>query len=133
MSRQYFGSAAHFVGSESCRFHIATLVGDYVVSTVGDYRPSGFRFEPGSKVYGAEIGCGRRYETMVFRNGGPCGCGCGMPEIDGSEIDFEGYNTRGEANAGHERMCQKYEAVPRKRSARGKKASLSLIKKEKGL
>jgi hypothetical protein len=38
-TRKYFGNAAHFIGADACRFHIATRIGEVVVSTVGEYRP----------------------------------------------------------------------------------------------
>ena len=58
-----------------------------------------------------EIGCGRKYETMVFVAGVPCsakGCGCGLPAISGSELDADGYNDAGSATAGHLSLCNKY-------------------------
>jgi len=104
-ARVYYGTAAHFIAGESCRFHIATEIGDVLVSTVGDCR-IGDTKEP------IEIGYGRLYETMAFRlTGDRCKCGCGLPLLDGREIDFAGYNTAGEANAGHEDMCRKYESA----------------------
>lgn len=99
--RKYFGNAGHFIASESCRFHLTTQIGDVVVSTVGDYYPTNAE---GRKT----IGYRRFFETMVFRTTGPCDCGCGMPEHDGSEVDFAGYQTRDEANVGHEAMCEKW-------------------------
>jgi hypothetical protein len=111
--RNYFGNAAHFIGADDCHFHIATQIGEYLISTVGEYRPLK---ETGGYLYGrepVEIGINRKYETMVFRAAGPCQCGCGMPEHSGSEIDFSGYNTRAEANVGHEALCAKYEAISR--------------------
>lgn len=119
--RQQFGSAAHFIGSEDCRFHITTLIGEYVISTVGDYAPrhrvSTVDERPmvagGRSVDAHTIGYERYFETMVFKTTGPCDCGCGLPDHSGSNIDFAGYQTRAEANAGHEAMCQKYEALPR--------------------
>jgi hypothetical protein len=61
------------------------------------------------------IGCGRLYETMVFRAGEPCGAdrcgGCGLPEcIDGSSLDFVGYNKAADAAKGHLAMCKKWAA-----------------------
>lgn len=100
-SWQWYGSPAHFIGGYSCRFHLATKVGEYVISTVGDYDPSNSRrFE--------DIGINRMFETMVFKFDGICECGCGLPDIVPSEIDMEGYMTRSEANAGHIAMCKKY-------------------------
>src|SRR5919106_127620 len=36
---KWFGHAAHFICGRWCRFHLATQVGDYLVSTVGEYWP----------------------------------------------------------------------------------------------
>jgi hypothetical protein len=102
----WFGSPGHFIGGASCRFHMATQVGRYLVSTVGDYYPP----FPGTRT---EVGYKRFFETMVFKAGKACAvksCGCGMPTIDGSELDFEGYNTAGAAQKGHLAMCEKWAA-----------------------
>lgn len=114
MKRQYFGNAAHLCVSDECRFHIATKIGDWLISTVGDYVAPSDEKKRGMDRY-TEIGYNRKYETMVFRaaGGNSCACGCGLPEPDSlGEIDFAGYNTAAEANEGHEAMCQKYEALP---------------------
>lgn len=84
---------------------MATKVGKHLISTVGDYYPM-------SATERQEIGHKRFYETMVFRAGKLCkadGCLCGMPTIDGHEIDFMPYNTAKDAQAGHLAMCKKYE------------------------
>jgi hypothetical protein len=60
---------------------------------------------------GEEIGVGRKYETMVFRAGKPCdavGCGCGLPQIDGTELDFSGYTNAKDATEGHMALCAKW-------------------------
>lgn len=109
--RTHFSRPAHFVGSESCQFGITDIVGHYIVSTVGDYRPnySGGRQEP--------IGYGRTYETMVFawKEGKRCEdaeCGCEIPFADSyMELDFEGYNSKSEAEDGHRRMVNKWRAA----------------------
>ena len=36
---KWYGNAGHFIGSNSCRFHLCTEIGDFLVSTVGDYFP----------------------------------------------------------------------------------------------
>lgn len=133
---RWFGHAAHFICGRWCRFHLATQVGDYLVSTVGEYWPERgtreihadvhdpFWFETNRHRKGddfdaayferfgfEELGYGRTYETMVFRAGEPCkrdGCNCGLPEIDGSDLDFAGYNDAGSARAGHMRLLQKW-------------------------
>ncbi len=127
----WFGGPGHFICSFDCRFHLCTKVGDYLVSTVGEYFPD----SPVREIYATsrkitlegkgdarkadymkrvgyeEIGCGRKYETMVFLAGKPCAskeCGCGLPAISGSELDFEGYNDARAANAGHLDLCKKW-------------------------
>lgn len=111
---EWFGSPLHFVASWSCHFHLGTLIGGWVVSTVGEYisdpaKPakSGHDFE--------EIGSGRKYETYVFRaTGERCDrdeCHCGQPEWEGLEVYSEGYNERGAAQRGHYAMCEKVAAL----------------------
>jgi hypothetical protein len=109
---KWFGHAAHLCVGPWCRFHLATQVGKYIVSTVGDYYPD----ESTRKVLGnppIEIGYQRKYETMVFRAGPKCSepdCKCGMPiPSDWSELEMAPYNTAGEATQGHYKMCEKWE------------------------
>jgi hypothetical protein len=64
------------------------------------------------KRFGYElIGSDRTFETMVFEAGKPCekkDCRCGLPAISGTELDFRGYNTAGDATKGHMKLCQKW-------------------------
>lgn len=129
---EWFGSPGHFICSRDCRFHMCTKVGDYLVSTVGEYLPDAPVREIFAKTRGVnltgkgdarvasyiktmgyeEIGLGRTYETMVFLAGTPCSkedCGCGMPLPDDYiELDFGGYNDPGAATKGHREMCAKW-------------------------
>lgn len=60
----------------------------------------------------SEIGCDRTFETMVFKAGKPCRdkeCGCGLPAIDSSSIDYNGYSNTKDATDGHLKMCRKFE------------------------
>lgn len=103
----WFGIAGHFVEAHRCRFHLTTLVGKVVVSTVGEL----VRRENQDEF--STIGADRKYETMVFRwNGDRCTkaqCKCNMPIIENfNEIAVEGYQTRREAHEGHLRMCRKW-------------------------
>lgn len=131
---KWFGSAGHFICSCDCRFHLATLVGDILVSTVGQYFPDApvreiiaksrgitlmgmgdaRRNDYMEKIGFEEIGYGRKYETMTFEiSGNFCSakdCGCGMPEIIPSEIESAGYNTAGEAAISHMKICRKVAA-----------------------
>lgn len=137
---KWFGHAAHFICGAKYRFHLATQVGKYLVSTVGELWPERSSREVHAKVYDPklfekncqlkgdyfdsaymtrfgfeEIGCDRKYETMVFKAGKPCRskeCGCGLPKglpkIDGSELDFLGYNNAADAAKGHLKLCRKW-------------------------
>lgn len=130
-SWEWFGNAGHFICGSDCRFHLCTLVGEYLISTVGQYWPdegvreilaksrgimlSGRgderRNDYMKKIGYEQIGFNRLFETMVFKAGKRCAdpdCNCGLPEIASSELDFEGYNTAGDAASGHVRMCHKW-------------------------
>lgn len=100
------GYAGHLIVGYLCRFHIATEIGDVLVSTVGAYFPTGKSDEMET------VGSNRLFETMAFRLGADvCGCGCGERQpSDWGEIDFEGYNDAPSAAAGHEAMCIKWES-----------------------
>jgi hypothetical protein len=114
----WFGTAAHFCCGRWCRFHLATKVGKYLISTMGEFvspRNSG-----GSEVTegawlkenypGEDIGYGRKYETFVFRLGKEtCPCGCGLPVLSKwSEIDSLGANDAKTATENHRKLCDKW-------------------------
>ena len=133
---EWFGSAMHFICGQDCRFHLGTLVGPWVVSTVGELLPDSNswdiyadtkgvklegrgdarRYDFLNKVGYVEVGSGRKYETMVFRaTGKRCDadeCHCQQPEWSGSELDTDGYNERGDAQRGHYAMCEKWASRP---------------------
>jgi len=95
--------AAHYICGHKCRFHLATYVGEYIVSTVGERMKELdlFEFE--------DIGPGMKYETMVFyaeertENDEMC---CPYKVSDFSEIDCQHYNTSVEAYNGHMELCR---------------------------
>lgn len=133
---KWFGNAGHFICARWCQFHLCTRVGDYLISTVGQYWPERSSREIHARVTDArwlaenialkgdsfdaaymkrfgyeEIGCDRKFETMVFAAGAPCRepkCDCGLPSISGAELDFDSYNEAGAATAGHMLMCNKW-------------------------
>jgi hypothetical protein len=134
---KWFGHAGHLIVSSSCRFHLCTQVGAYLVSTVGEYWPDRQVREIHAKVFDPkwheannyrkgddydseymkrfgfdDIGCERKYETMVFKAGKPCTtkeCGCGQPvPNEWNELDANGYNTPADATKGHDEMCEKW-------------------------
>ena len=138
---EWFGHAGHFICGDLCRFHLTTLVNEkWVVSTVGEMWPERSSREIAARVYDpawlvknghlkgdefdaaymmrfgyADIGCDRKYETMVFAwTGKRCvsaKCACGLPTIDPSELDFGAYNTAGEATKGHRAMVEKWSSI----------------------
>ena len=126
---KWYGKAGHLIVGEDCRFHLTTEIGKYLVSTVGQYFPDFITRElivksEGKKLEGkgdyreadflkkvgyVEIGHERLFETMVFKtNGKICSCGCGMPNINGNDLDSDGYNTVIQATKGHNKLCKKW-------------------------
>lgn len=105
---KWFGHAGHFIGGYACRFHLCTQVGPWLVSTVGELAWSthakGSPFE--------DVGYGRKFETMVFKAGKTCramDCNCGLPSLSPpTELAMRGYNTAGEATAGHLDLCHEF-------------------------
>lgn len=130
---RWYGNAGHFICANDCRFHLCTEIGDFLVSTVGQLLLDSaireiFASERGITLEGIgdarradwmrkagyeDIGYGRKFETMVFRAGKRCeenDCGCGLPEIDGHDLLFEGYNRADDATRGHHAMCERVAA-----------------------
>lgn len=103
---EWFGMAGHLCVADRCLHHLCTKVGDYMISTVGNYWPDGIR---GKK---HPIGSGRDFETFVFRLGkkfARCECGCGVPKpSDMSEIDSLPANDCRTADKNHMKMCRRY-------------------------
>ena len=119
---EWFGSPGHFICGRWCRFHLCTLVGEFLVSTVGAYVHP--RHGQGSELKeqewlkenwpGEDIGSDRKYETMVFKAGSRCvveDCMCGVPGIDGTMILSKGCNTAGEATENHYYLCKEVASV----------------------
>lgn len=107
------GHAGHFIAASDCLFHMATAVGDFLISTVGDYHPSYKRSRNGLGERELIGGLSDHdfYETYVFRlTGKPMWCGCAEVESWG-EIEGRRYATAPEATAGHMAMCHKYADV----------------------
>jgi len=99
------GCAGHLIVSNRCRWKRHTQVGNFRISTIGDYYYDGKRQ---SLDYPANL----YFETMVFKTlneqeEGNEGCGC-MQVVSFSELDGERYATAGEAQQGHEKYINKY-------------------------
>lgn len=117
------GHAGHLIVAKWCRFHLSTRVGDYRISTIGEYvQPNIAGIEPDGKDLGGpeyaefeSVGLGRLFETYVFRVHGD-----GLGEVDDwGEIDSLSANDHDTANANHLAMCRKYA----KRAGRSRKAA----------
>ena len=102
----WYGYPAHFICASRCAFRMATKVGRYIVSTVGDMRDD--RGDATSQT----IGHDRTYETMVFARSHKCreeGCGCGQYRIDpSSEVEMVPANDAATARKNHMATCRKY-------------------------
>lgn len=92
----------HFISGHLCKFTLNTYVGGYIVSTVGEIpdclHPGEFR----------EIGCNRKYETMVFKAKKSTNKCCPYKIITSKVVDFAGYNEDEDAYKGHLEFCKKW-------------------------
>lgn len=135
---KWFGHAGHLIVARHCQFHLTTQVGNYLISTVGEYWPERSSREINASIYdpawhaahnhlrgddydaaymkrfGFEnIGANGKYETLVFKLGKET-CkvkdfGCGLPRpFDWCEVDGRRYDLAGEATAGHYKFCRKW-------------------------
>lgn len=126
--------AGHLIVSNSCRFHLFTYVGNYVVSTVGEYWPDRLVREIHAEIYDSEwlkenrelkgddfdsayfkkfgfmaIGAGEKdiYETMVFKARKSENKCCPYEMVSG-ELECIRYATAEDACKGHLRACYKW-------------------------
>ena len=108
--------AAHFICASRCQFRLATYVGGFIVSTVGEMEIQNTEI---AKIVGKmvgdfdTIGYNRMYETMVFKAipSAPEFTCCPYG-IDVSEtVDRDGYNDANAATAGHMALCEKWAAM----------------------
>jgi hypothetical protein len=106
----WMGHPAHFICADDCRFRLATKIGRFIVSTVGQMYYS----EATAKALGRDptmpvkIGCDRLFETMVFPASDVAEeCGCFRPS-DLGEIDYAPANDAKTATANHMALCFKY-------------------------
>lgn len=133
---EWYGLANHFICGKDCRFHLATVVGAYLVSTVGAFMPDSQVREIYNEVrrLGLEgkgddreadflekngfekLGAWGTYETMVFSfDGKYCdddeciyGPRCQAPRPSSwMELDAERYDSAKDAREGHYRACER--------------------------
>jgi len=125
---------AHLIVSSQCQFHLATKVGKYIISTVGEWWPDRQVRAIHAKAYDLEwllenehrlgddfdhayrqrfgfmeIGVNRLYETMVFKcvkdKENKC---CGWKILVSEDVGFESYNNPVDATKGHYKLCSKW-------------------------
>lgn len=94
--------AAHYICGYRCQFKLATKVGKYLISTVGEMARHDNRREF------EEIGADRKYETYVFNSKKSEQKCCPWMPKSWEEIESEGYNSGEEAYKGHLKLCKKY-------------------------
>ena len=133
--------AAHFILGNWCRFHLATYIpcpvrgNGVLVSTVGELlldegsrelfaksrgivlvgRGDARLRDYMNKIGYQELGCGRKYETMVFPaqhlTDADHRC-CPYRPADYEELEMVGYNDPGDAYEGHLALCRKWSTLP---------------------
>ena len=117
-----------------CRFHVATYVGRYIVSTVGECVPDAPTREIDATSRGLvlrgigeerrtdwleqcgyyKLGPNRIYETMVFTAKKQDGC-CPWRVSSLRELDMRDYNNATDAYRGHLALCAKWGAKPKRK------------------
>jgi len=109
---EWFGHAGHFIACNSCRFHLCTKVGKYLVSTVGDYYIMNYSNNREERTPLSTFDGDDFFETMVFRaSKRRCTskeCGCGLPLTRGMDLERVRYSTAKEAKRGHLKLCEEY-------------------------
>lgn len=107
--------AAQWCIGDHCRFHLATWVGNYIVSTVGEW------LSDSEDMKFKDIAHNAKYESMVFPSTlqtDPESKCCPYTSASWMEIDVDRYNDPIKATKGHMRLCEKW--------AKSKKKKLSL-------
>ena len=102
--------AAHYMGYRKCQFRLATYVGDWIVSTIGERGDKDSESGSGYE----EIRVGRIYESIVFK-AKPADDECdACPYIVadfGDTLEEQGYNNGREAYNGHIALCEKWSKI----------------------
>ena len=99
--------AAHFICADRCLFRLATYVGGYIVSTIGEMR----NIHNHDKIFFEEIGFGRKYESFVFfakKQKDKCGCQYVIDMDKDCEIDSLPANDPETAYKNHIELCEKW-------------------------
>lgn len=96
----------HFIASANCRMHLNTRVGNWRISTLGDYWPHPIG---GDQLRRSEIGWQRFYETAIVEVEGDGEHGDGVVVGDHWIHGYEGENPL-PAEIGHMEWCHRVAA-----------------------
>ena len=96
----WYGYAGHLIVSKYCAFHLSTRIGNYLVSTVGDYYPP----DGGGERETIGIGKDHWFETFVFQCDGEDDHGNPFI-ISFSELWSKRYAKSIDAEQSHRRIC----------------------------
>lgn len=100
---QWQGYAGHFCMAHACLFHLTTVVGNVMISSVGHLVTKNVdEFEP--EALGAEKGS--FYETYVFSGLDKHKCGCYKPAI-GLEAEGRRFKEHTDCEVFHMECCQR--------------------------
>lgn len=100
---RWLGGAGHFICGDRCRFHMTTVIGSRVISTVGDF----YKCEK-DEIPSPMGASPHLFETMVFAADGVDSCGCHPSVTDWSELWSRRWMTATEATAGHMETCERF-------------------------
>ena len=98
---RWFGWPGHFCAASACHWHMTTVVGKVLVSSVGDYRPDGRKTKKSKMGWDED----HLYETIVTDEWQLCEFGC-CACCTGSEIETHRYATQADAHYGHLAACR---------------------------
>lgn len=102
---KWCGYPAHFCAARWCRYHLTTRVGEFIISTLGDYHPCSEKHEQDTLGAGPED----LYETMVMPVDREEGCSVGAGKTWEPELQ-ERFATSEAAEQRHMELCVLYAA-----------------------
>ena len=102
---KWCGYAGHFIAARWCVFHLTTRVGDFIISTLGDYRPCSEKHERDTLGAGPDD----LYEVMVCPVAREGECPVGHPATWELALQ-ERFATSEEAERRHMELCWEFAA-----------------------
>ena len=93
---------AHYISGHRCLFRLATYVGKYIISTVGQQMK-----EERGQITFINVAGNSKFETMVFRAKKTTEKCCRYGIVD-NPLEVKRYNDRVDAAKGHYKLCLKW-------------------------